>query len=58
MTREEKIRVSGAASMARELKPLYCANCGKYNSGECRDWNRDNYCWALILDWLTREVRE
>ena len=58
MTRLEKIKNSGAATIAREIKPLYCANCEKYVHMQCPDWNRDNACWAEILDWLTREVRE
>ncbi len=56
MTRAEKIRTAGVAEMARELKPLYCDGCNK--QGRCPDSDRDNTCWAVILDWLTREVPE
>ena len=57
MTRDEKIKKSGTAETARLLKPLYCSNCCRYVRKECPSTNRDNSCWAVILDWLTREER-
>ena len=44
--------------MARELKPLYCDSCPRLEKIGCSETNKDNACWALILDWLCQEVRE
>ncbi len=58
MTRAEKIRNADMAEMARELKPLYCDSCPRLEQMGCPNMNMDNSCWALILDWLKREVPE
>ncbi|MBR4401045.1 MAG: hypothetical protein IKT09_05055 [Synergistes sp.] len=58
MTRAEKIREAKVTEMARLLKPLFCDGCPRLERMGCPNTNRDNDCWALILDWLMREVPE